>query len=75
MYPEPTGYQGAGAVEMSKQAMIVGKLHSPTLAENIDNRIASMEEQIKRLTRVRSLLAEGRILDVPIEDLRFAMNY
>lgn len=51
------------------------KLHSPTLAENIDNRIASMEDQIKRLTKVRGLLAEGRILDVPIEDLRFAMNY
>lgn len=75
-YPVPE--TAAGSAVGYAQAQLVGKnakLHSPTLAENIDDRIRSMHDQIQRLERVRSLLREGRMLDIPIEDLRFAMNY
>jgi hypothetical protein len=49
---------------------------SPTLAENIDYRIASLQNQVERLQKVKQLLASpAGLLSVPIEDLRFAMNY
>jgi len=49
---------------------------SPTLHENINNRIANMKGQVERLERVKVLLAEpGGILNVSIEDLRFALSY
>lgn len=49
---------------------------SPTLSQNIDDRIEMLETQVARLKNVKSLLADpAGILNVPIEDLRFAMNY
>lgn len=49
---------------------------SPTLLENIDYRIASLKDQVERLERVKELLgAPAGLLNVPIDDLRFAMNY
>jgi len=50
-------------------------LESPTLSQNIDRRIADMQQQIARLNKVRDLLEKGLLLEVPIEDLRFAMSY
>jgi uncharacterized small protein (DUF1192 family) len=51
-------------------------MHNPTLAQNIDQRIAAMKSQVERLERVKALLAEpAGILNVPIDDLRFAMSY
>lgn len=55
--------------------MLADVRHNPTLAENIDQRIAMMEEQVKRLKSVKEKLASGSMLDVPIDDLRFAMSY
>lgn len=52
-----------------------GVMHNPTLAENIDQRINQLESQVERLKRVKTTLTTGSMLDVPIEDLRFAMNY
>lgn len=50
--------------------------HNPTLAENIDMRINSLKIQVERLERVKQLLAEpAGMLNVPIDDLRFAMSY
>ncbi len=55
---------------------ISGSKTSPTLAQNIDYRIESMKSQIARLEQVKQLLAEpAGMLNVPLEDLRFAMNY
>jgi hypothetical protein len=69
-YPGTLGLAGAAG-----QMMIGKQLVSPTLRENIDQRIMQLEDNIKRLEKVRGLLAEGWMLDIPIEDLRFAMNY
>ena len=45
-----------------------------TVAENIDNRVASLQQQIERLQAVKAKLATGSILDVPLEDLQMAMG-
>jgi|GEM_PF-3787866 len=50
-------------------------MQSPTLSENIEQRIAMLEQQVERLKNVKAKLLTGSMLDVPIEDLRFAMNY
>ena len=49
---------------------------SPTLSQNIDRRIIEMQCQIQRLEFVKQQLAKpSGILEIPIDDLRFAMNY
>ena len=49
---------------------------SPTLSQNIDRRIIEMQRQIQRLEYVKQQLVKpGGILEIPIDDLRFAMNY
>lgn len=45
-----------------------------TVAQNIDNRIASLQEQIERLQAVKTKLATGTILDVSLDDLQMAMG-
>jgi uncharacterized small protein (DUF1192 family) len=45
-----------------------------TVAENIDNRIASLQEQIERLETVKAKLSKGTILDVSLDDLAMAMG-
>lgn len=59
------------------QLGLIGKQHqSPTLSANIDARIEHLEQQIVALKLVRAKLAEpGGILQIPIDDLRFAMQY
>lgn len=68
---------GAGTTDRAlAEKMAADIRHNPTLAQNIDQRIAMLEQQVGRLTRVKALLAEpAGILNVPIDDLRFAMNY
>lgn len=66
------------AAQMSKSSLGIGMLDrpSPTLLQNIDNRIESLESQIARLKNVKQVMqSEGGILNVPIDDLLFAMNY
>ena len=49
---------------------------SPTLLENIDRRIADMKNQIERLELTKiEMQKPGGILNIPIDDLRQAMNY
>lgn len=61
----------AGAIPLGSDC-----IKSPTLSQNIEFRINSLENQVERLKRVKELLAEpGGIFNVPIDDLRFAMNY
>lgn len=45
-----------------------------TVAQNIDNRIAGLREQIARLEQVKVKLSRGSILDVSLEDLQMAMG-
>lgn len=66
---------GLAKASADKQTAACGVMHNPTLAENIDQRINQLESQVERLKRVKTTLATGSMLDVPIEDLRFAMNY
>lgn len=54
------------------QALITGR--NLTVAENIDNRISSLMEQIERLQVVKAKLSKGTILDVSLEDLQMAMG-
>lgn len=63
--------------QMTTQSCDVeGYRESPTLSQNIDDRIKHLQEQVERLTRVKQLLGEpAGLLNVPIDDLRFAMNY
>lgn len=66
--------------EMCSKGAVGGILLGPasnlTLSQNIDRRIRDMQEQIERLERVKELLQKpDGILNVPLHDLRFAMNY
>lgn len=54
------------------QSLMTGR--DTTVAQNIDNRIASLREQIERLELVKQKLSRGTILDVSIEDLQMAMG-
>jgi uncharacterized small protein (DUF1192 family) len=45
-----------------------------TVAQNIDNRIAGLREQIARLEAVKQKLSRGTILDVSLEDLQMALG-
>ena len=45
-----------------------------TVAQNIDNRISGLREQIARLEEVKQKLARGTILDVSLEDLQMALG-
>ena len=45
-----------------------------TVAQNIDNRIAGLREQIARLESVKAKLSRGTILDVSLEDLQMALG-
>lgn len=65
---------GYGQVEKCAEGGLVRP--SATVSENIDRQIAEMQKQIERLEQLKKLLSEpGGILNVPIQDLRFAMNY
>lgn len=50
-------------------------VHNPTVAENIDNRIAFHSDEILRLKAVKAKLETGDIASIPINDLRNAMSY
>lgn len=54
------------------QMMITSR--ETTVAQNIDNRIASLREQIARLDAVKQKLSRGTILDVSLEDLQMALG-
>ena len=48
---------------------------NPTLAENIDMRIAMLKSQIQRLERVKEVLTDSEgLLRVPVDDLRYALS-
>lgn len=71
-------YENQCAVEPCKEAgsILGGGRKSLTMAENIDFRIATLRDQITRLEKVKSLLASpDGLLNVPLDDLRFAMQY
>lgn len=52
-----------------------GSTYNPTIADNIDNRIAQFENEIIRLKAVKAKLESGDIASIPIQDLRNAMSY
>lgn len=58
-------YIGGGALVSSRET---------TVAQNIDNRIAGLREQIARLEEVKAKLSRGTILDVSLEDLQMALG-
>ena len=66
---EPVGDYNAKQVAVSA-------MRSLTVGENIDQRIADLEDQVVRLKRVREQLQSPTgLLGVSIQDLRYAMNY
>ena len=69
-------YENSANKEPLQAGMILGSHHkSMTMAENIDYRIATLKDQVTRLEKVKEMLAtpEG-LLNVPLDDLRFAMQ-
>lgn len=64
--------EGAAAGMLGGQQMITSR--ETTVAQNIDNRIASLREQIARLDAVKQKLSRGTILDVSLEDLQMALG-
>lgn len=61
-----------------EQAKCVGEVmvasRQTTVAQNIDNRISGLREQIARLEEVKQKLSRGTILDVSLEDLQMALG-
>lgn len=70
-YNEAKGERPVGAL-LAGQGLISHR--DTTVAENIDNRIAHLQEQIARLQKVKAVLESGNILNVPLEDLNMAMG-
>lgn len=68
----PQGYIG-GESQAKEVAMLSHR--NTTLSQNIQNHIRNLQDQIERLQAVHVKLQSGNILDVPIEDLRQAMQY
>lgn len=69
---------GMGMVAKSQVGAVGGSAlitsREVTVAQNIDNRIAGLREQIARLEQVKVKLSRGTILDVSLEDLQMAMG-
>lgn len=72
MYGNEVGLAKSQTAMVGGQALISSR--NVTVAENIDNRISSLREQIERLEAVKFKLASGSILDVSLEDLQMAMG-
>lgn len=49
--------------------------HNPTIRQNLDQRIAMHRAAITRLEATKAKMEASNLLDVPIGDLREAMNY
>jgi hypothetical protein len=58
--------------QMAGQALVTGR--QTTVAQNIENRISGLREQISRLEEVKQKLSRGTILDVSLEDLQMALG-
>lgn len=71
-------YENEAQMGKAQSALVGGSAlissRNVTVAENIDNRIANLREQIERLEAVKEKLAHGSILDVSLEDLSMAMG-
>lgn len=52
-----------------------GKMYNPTVRVNIDQRIKQAQDQVERLQGVRIKLEKSGLLDIPIGDLRDAMQF
>lgn len=65
-----TGY----ANELAVNQKISMAHQNTTVAQNIDNRIEQLQEQIDRLETVKVKLMGGSILDVSLNDLQMAMG-
>lgn len=51
------------------------KVFNPTIRENIDSQIKSAIARVENLQETKKRLEKSGLLDVPIGDLRQAMNY
>jgi uncharacterized small protein (DUF1192 family) len=67
-----SGDYAAKEANCAGQVMVTSR--ETTVAQNIDNRIASLREQIARLDAVKQKLSRGTILDVSLEDLQMALG-
>lgn len=70
-YPN-TANSTQGQAEAKYQVSLGSR--NPTVAQNIDNHIASLQEQIARLEAVKTKLSANSILDVSLTDLQMAMG-
>ena len=65
-----SNYQG----DVAAKQLVSMANRNTTVAQNIDNRILSLQEQIGRLESVKKKLSTGTILDVSLDDLQMAMG-
>ena len=69
-----TGAQAGYAADSSPKQQFSMASRNTTVAQNIDNRISALNEQIQRLEAVKAKLSTGTILDVSLDDLQMAMG-
>jgi hypothetical protein len=60
-------------VAVSTGGLLSGKLHNPTVGENLDARIKNLEEELDRMKKAKESL--GPLLGMRIQDIRDAMNF
>lgn len=68
------GNEVGQALSIGGQDKVSRATRNTTVAENIDNRIEQLEEQVARLKAVKTKLSSGSILDVSLDDLAMAMG-
>lgn len=69
------GYALDGMAAAGQMQVGVKIDHNPTIRQNLDQRIAMHKAAITRLEATKARLEASNLLDVPIGDLREAMNY
>ena len=74
MYDQ-TNKVASGAIQGSLGGNLIG-IKQLTLSESIDSQIADLQARIDSLKATKEKLSQpGGILNIPINDLRMAMNY
>lgn len=68
-YQEKAMYANQIGLASGSSLGSMGHYVSPTIGENIDNRIASLQHQIDELVKVREMLPEG-FEQIPIDTFR-----
>lgn len=69
-------YEDQEKCNIATTSVLGGISRDTTVSKNIDRQIEDLTKQIERLQKLKVSLSEpGGLLNVSIQDLRFAMNY